>query len=179
MKLRTGTAFVIMIVLVVGAVFFGAYRGWTQERARVEDTSAGLETMLRTRVESAYNVLAVAARHLPESDETLQRVISDRDALERESATLPEKGAANDALTRDVAALLEKLSGMGSVRQDSRDWGYVSGYLPQMMEQSEEKTVGANYNTAAQEYNRNFKNTFSGMLARLMGIHAAEEFKAQ
>ena len=33
MKLKTGTAFVIMIVLIIGSVLFGAYKGWTEEKA--------------------------------------------------------------------------------------------------------------------------------------------------
>ena len=68
MKLKTGIAFLLMIVLVVLSVGFGAYRGWSRERAKVEESYAGLESMLRTRVESAYNVLAVAKRHVKTGD---------------------------------------------------------------------------------------------------------------
>ena len=49
MKLRTGWALVLMVILVVLSIGFGAYRGWSQERAKVEETYAGLESMLRTR----------------------------------------------------------------------------------------------------------------------------------
>ena len=83
---------------------------------------------------------------------------------------------ANDALTQDVNALLEKLSALPTVQSDSRDSWYVSQYLPQMMAQSEEKTVGANYNSAAREFNQKLNSTFSGFLAKLMGIRPAEEF---
>ena len=176
MKLRTGTAILLMVILVVLSVGFGAYRGWSQERAKVEETSAGLESMLRTRVESAYNVLAVASRHLDAGDEALSRVVRDRDALENASAAMAQRSQANDALTRDVNALLEKLSALPTVQSDSRDSWYVSQYLPQMMAQSEEKTVGANYNSAAREFNQKLNSTFSGFLAKLMGIRPAEEF---
>ena len=64
MKLKTGTAFVVMIVLIIGSVLFGAYKGWTEEKAHVDATYAGLESMLQTRVETAYNILAVAKRRL-------------------------------------------------------------------------------------------------------------------
>ena len=175
MKLRTGTAFLLMVILVVLSVGFGAYRGWSQERAKVEETSAGLESMLRTRVESAYNVLAVARRHLDAGDEAMRRVASDRDSLEN-AAAMAQRSQANDALTQDVNALLEKLSALPTVQSDSRDSWYVSQYLPQMMAQSEEKTVGANYNSAAREFNQKLNSTFSGFLAKLMGIRPAEEF---
>ena len=175
MKLRTGTAFLLMVILVVLSVGFGAYRGWSQERAKVEETYAGLESMLRTRVESAYNVLAVAGRHLDSEDENVRRVRQDRDALEG-TLGLDQKARANDALTQDAAALLQKLSALPSVQGDSRDKMYVDSYLPQMMAQSEEKTAGANYNSAAREFNQKLNSTFSGFLAKLMGIKPAEEF---
>ena len=175
MKLRTGTAFLLMVILVVLSVGFGAYRGWSQERAKVEETSAGLESMLRTRVESAYNVLAVARRHLDAGDEAMRRVASDRDSLEN-AAAMAQRSQANDARTQDVNALLEKLSALPTVQSDSRDSWYVSQYLPQMMAQSEEKTAGANYNSAARELNLKLNSTFSGFLAKLMGIRPAEEF---
>jgi len=178
MKLRTGTAVILLIVLIVFAVGFGAYRGWSQERARVEETYAGLENMLHTRVEAAYNVLAVAGRHLGAADEAVQRVAADRDILEGK-ASLRKKAEANEALTKDVDALLKKLSALEQVRSDSRDRGYVESYLPQMMEQSLEKTVGANYNSAAAEFNKKLNSTFSGMIAKLLGIRHAEEFIAQ
>ena len=181
MKLKTGWAFVLMLILVVGSVLFGAYRGWSEERARVNETYKGLECMLQTRVESAYNVLAVAKRHLPEDDEAYKRVVRDRNDLEGGSNpawdNLSQKATANEALTRDAAALLNKLAEMDSVKRDSRDNMYVTSYLPQMLAQSEEKTAGAVYNQAAAEFNSRIKGTFSGLLARtLLGFKLAHEF---
>ena len=180
MKLKTGWAVAIMVILVAGSVVFGAYRGWNDERALVNETRAGLENMLQTRVESAYNVLAVAKRHLPETDEAYQRVVQDRSGLEGASDDLAQKAAANDALTVDAAALLDKLSQLDSVKNDSRDNMYVTSYLPQMLAQSEQKTAGAAYNQAAADFNSRMNKTFSGWLARiLLGIRPAAEFKAQ
>lgn len=179
MKLRTGTAVILLIVLVVFAVGFGAYRGWSQERTRVEETYAGLENMLHTRVEAAYNLLAVAGRHLDQADEEVKaaarRVEADRDILEG-TAALRRKAAANEALTEDAKQLLSGLSGMASVKAYGNDQWYVDSYLPQMMEQSEEKTARANYNTAAAEFNKKLNSTFSGMIARVLGIRPAEVF---
>ena len=184
MKLKTGWAIAIMVILVVGSVVFGAYRGWTDERALVNETYAGLESMLQTRVESAYNVLAVAKRHLPEDDEAYKRVVRDRNDLEGGSNpawdNLSQKATANEALTRDAAALLDKLAQTDSVKKDDRDLMYVTSYLPQMLAQSEEMTAGAAYNQAAAEFNGRMNKSFSGWLARtLLGIKPADEFKAQ
>ena len=180
MKLRAGVAFALMLVLAAGGVVYGAYKGWTAEKAPVEETYAGLESMLQTRIESAYNVLAVAKRHLAEEDEAYQRVAKDRAALESAGSGLAEKAQANEALTLDAAALLEKLAQMDSVKNDERDLMYVTSYLPQMLAQSEEKTVGAVYNQAAAEFNTRIRSTFSGWIARqLLGVKLAEEFIAR
>ena len=182
MKLRAGLAFALMLLLAAGSVVYGAHRGWTAERVPVEETYAGLESMLQTRVESAYNVLAVARRHLPETDEACLAVTRDRDTLEGRNADggLAQKAQANEALTRDASALLDKLAKLDSVQADARDKMYVESYLPQMLAQSEEKTVGAVYNQAASEFNSRIRGTFSGWIARnLLGIRLAEEFTAQ
>ena len=181
MKLKTGWAIAIMVILIVGSVIYGAYRGWTDERALVNETCAGLESMLQTRVESAYNVLAVAKRYEGQMDgqtgEYYQNVKKELAALESASVPLSEKAAANDALTVDANALLDKLALMDSVKNDSRDSMYVTSYLPQMLAQSEEKTAGAVYNQAAAEFNSRIKGTFSGLLARtLLGFKLAHEF---
>ena len=180
MKFKTGWAVVLMVILVAGSVVFGAYRGWTDERARVNETYAGLESMLQTRVESAYNVLAVAKRHVPETDEHFSNVKKELSVLESSAAQLPEKAAANEGLTRDAQALLSHMAALDTVKNDSRDQMYVNTYLPQMLAQSEEKTIGAAYNQAAADFNGRMKGTFSGWLARtLLGIKPAEEFIAQ
>ena len=149
MKLKTGTAFVIMIVLIIGSVLFGAYKGWSEEKAHVDATYAGLESMLQTRVETAYNILAVAKRHVPETDEAYQRVSMDLGQLDNAYSDLGRKAEANDALGRDAAALLKTLAELDTVKNDSRDKMYVDNYLPQMLSESEQMTVGATYNQAA------------------------------
>ncbi len=184
MKMKTGMAIAIMVILVAGSVVYGAYRGWSDERAHVNETYTGLENMLQTRVESAYNVLAVAKRYEGQMDgqtgEYYQNVKKELAALESASAPLSEKAAANEALTVDANALLDKLALMDSVKNDSRDNMYVTSYLPQILAQSEQKTAGAAYNQAAADFNGRMNKTFSGWLARiLLGVKPAAEFKAE
>lgn len=178
MKLKTGTAALIMVILMVFSIGFGAYRGWKKERALVNETYTGLETMLHTRVESAYNLLTVASRHLSADHESIRRVTEDRDILEGRRG-LQEKARANERLTQDAAELLKELAALESVQNDSRDRMYVTDYLPQMLTESESLTAKANYNTAAREFNASFNASISGWIARLMGIGPAEEFSAQ
>lgn len=175
MKMKVGTAVLIMVCLVVFSFCYGAYRGWSRERELVNETYAGLAEMLNTRVESAYNLVTVASRHLGSGDETLSRVIRERDTLAGK-ASLTEKATANEQLTLDAAALLQTLSQLDSVKQDSRDQMYVTSYLPQMLAESESLTTQANYNQAAREFNQSLKGSVSGWLARMFGIKPAEQF---
>ena len=179
MKLKTGTAIIIMVVLIIGSVLYGAYKGWSNEKAHVDATYAGLESMLQTRVETAYNILTVAKRHLPETDEAVQRVSMDLSQLDNAYTDLGRKAQANEALAQDAAALLKTLSQLDSVKKDSRDEMYVNNYLPQMLSESEEMTISATYNQAAAEFNSRINRTFSGFLAKLMGVSPAEVFAAQ
>ena len=175
MKLRSGIAFLLMLCLVIAAVGIGAYQGWSNEKKAVEDTYAGLEKMIRARVESAYNLLTVAGRHLPGTDAHMAQLISARDVLESD-APLPQKAAANEALSKSAGEILSALSALPSVQADSRDKMYVESYLPQMLEESEARTAGAAYNTAAAAFNRELEESLSGFVARLLGIRPAEEF---
>jgi hypothetical protein len=49
MKLKTGWAIAIMVILIAGGVILGAYRGWNDERALVNETRAGWKTCCRPR----------------------------------------------------------------------------------------------------------------------------------
>ena len=99
--------------------------------------------------------------------------------LDNAYSDLGRKAEANDALGRDAAALLKTLAELDTVKNDSRDKMYVDNYLPQMLSESEQMTVGATYNQAAAEFNGRINRTFSGFLAKLMGIKPAEVFNAQ
>lgn len=177
MKFRIGAA-IALIVCLACAICVGAYRGWSEERSQVEQLSSGLEQMLGSRVESAYNLLTVAQRHLPRNDARMQAVTEDREVLES-NADFAQKAAANARLTRDGEALLSALLELDSVQQDDRDQMYVTAYLPQMLEESEEKTASANYNLAAAAFNARLRESFSGRLAQLLGVEPAQEFAAE
>lgn len=177
MKLRAGAAFFLMVLMLFFSVACGAYRGWNEERAMVEETLSGLESMLMARVEAACNVLTVAGRHLPKEQEAVARLRAARDTLAGESS-LAEKAAANEALTQAAEDVLALLLAQESVQQDSRDRMYAESYLPQMLSQSEEKTAGAQYNTAAAQFNQRLSASISGRIAALLGVETAEEFSA-
>ncbi len=176
MKIRTVFAVLLMVCLVLCAVGYGAQSGWSNERSAVENSLVSLDAMLHTRIETANNVLTVASRHLPEGDEMLVALRKDRAVLESK-VQLSEKADANNALGTHARALLTALAALDSVKNDSRDLMYVTSLLPQMLEESEERTSQAAYNEVARDFNeRLYQDHFSGFIARLLGVKPAEEF---
>ena len=53
MRLRTWVAWALLAAAVAFALCFGAYRGWSGEKAQVEETYAGLNAVLTARAEAA------------------------------------------------------------------------------------------------------------------------------
>lgn len=181
MKLKTGTAVLITACLVVFAFVFGAYQGWTNEKAQVNEAYPGLESMLQYRVEAANNLLTVARRHLSADDELVKKVAEDKDALSGRQGLkeMKKKAAANEKLTEDAEALLQKLAATDSVRTYNRDLMYVENTIRQQFSESELKAAGAQYNEAAKAFNDSLQGSFSGWIARLMRVGPVEEFSAQ
>lgn len=182
MKFRPAAAFVLMLLMLVFAVSFGAYQGWNREKAQLEEAEgAALNAMLRARAESAYNLMTVAKRHVPESDGDFQAVRDCRQTLsdEKGAYTLAQKAAANESLTAAANALLTKLEDLDSVRQDSRDLMYVQSLLPQMLKESNRTAVGTAYNEAAAHFNQTMTGSLSGALARRLGVDVLPLFTAE
>lgn len=182
MKFRPAAAFVLMLLMVLFAVSFGAYQGWNHEKAQLEEAEgASLNAMLRARAESAYNLITVAKRHLPENYESLQTVRECQRVLadEKGAYTLAQKAAANESLTAAANALLTGLEGLDSVRQDSRDLMYVQSLLPQMLKESNQTAVGDAYNEAAAQFNQTMTGSLSGSLARRLGVDVLPLFTAE
>ncbi len=178
MKFRPVFALLVMLALVAGAVTYGAYRGWSNEFDAVQEMSGSIDRMLASRVETANNILAVAARHLPVGDEAAAALKADRDVLSGD-APLSQKAAANTRLTDDALLVLEMLRALPSVQGDKRDLMYAQSLLPQMLGESGELTAQNDYNRAARSFNERLEaSPFSGRLARLMGIHRADVFDA-
>lgn len=181
MKFRPTAAFVLMLCMLAFAVCFGAYRGWSQEKARLDEPAASLNAMIRLRAESAYNLMTVARRHLPEGDEAVESVRACWRMLADEKGVyaLDHKAQASENLTAAAEKLLARLAALDSVKQDSRDSMYVQSLLPQMLRESEQITAGAAYNQAAAQFNRELRGSYSGMIAMLFGVKPAQEFIAE
>ncbi len=176
---RAILAFLLMLALVVAGVGWGAYRGFSQDKAQVETALGSLESVLSTRAEMGHNLLVVARRHRQDAPDVIDPLIRavEKDVGELESALpLMEKAAASGRLSRDGGALLDALEESPGVQADARDLGYVTGLLPRGLEQSAQWADAGQYNKAAAEFNNRLNGQVNGRLARLLGVREAELF---
>lgn len=175
MKTKAVLAFIVMLILIVGAFAIGSYRVYLDERMQVELALGSLGDVLVSRIEMGHNLLTVARRHLKPDDPLLRAVIKDMDVLE-EADTLHEIAQANEQLSKDSKALLDHLQSVASVIQDDRDYRYVTGLLPRGFEQSAQWADARQYNEAAAEFNKRLNTTLNGRVAKLLGVDEAERF---
>ena len=171
-------AVLFAVLLLCGAVVYGAQHSWSDERAKISADQAQLQTMLDTRVEVACNILTVARRHLPAEDAAVAALEQDKNTLAG-SASLHEKAAANFRLTEEARSLLSTLSALDTVQADARDKMYVDSLLPRMLSESEAYTAQSDYNTAAEDFNARLNGSpVSGTLAKWLGVTELEVFSA-
>ncbi|MBQ8081818.1 MAG: hypothetical protein IJ240_07960 [Clostridia bacterium] len=172
-------SWIILIVLIIFSLVWGAYKGWTGERADVDASCAVLEEALETRAEVASNILTVAKRHLPEDNALMQRLAAEKITLASRTLSLAEKSAGNQSLETDARALLTQLRQIDSVTRDERDMMYAEKLLPQMLDTSYEYVREAEnaYLSYAEDYNQRFdRYFFSSFIARFIGVDHAEAY---
>ena len=177
MKTEKIISWVLLVVMIIGALLFGAYRGWTGEYADVTKAAASLREAYTARMETAYNVLTVAKRHLPAGSERIAAVSGDHAAFSGRQASLADLHRASEKLTADAAEVSTELRGQESLQADERDSMYASQLLPQMLD-STENLVRAEekvYSEMTGDYNARFdKYRISSFLAGLFGVSRAE-----
>ena len=175
---RTFFCLLIALALVLGSLAWGARKGWQaegQELANMYEKDGGLKSLLALRAADASNLLAVARRHLNKQDERILAVAAARDVLNRDTASLSEKHAANQNLTGAVGALSQALQALPALSEDTKDWNYVIS-LTKALEVYDDGDAADAYNDAAKEYNRNLQQSFSGWFAVLTGVPKAQLF---
>jgi hypothetical protein len=176
---RTFLCLLIALALVLGSLAWGARKGWQAQAREIQkmyEQEGGLANLLELRAADASNLLAVARRYLDKQDERLKAVTDSRDVLRSGSASLNEKYDANQALSESVGALSQALKDQKPLADDTKDWNYVVS-LTKALEVYEAGDAVNAYNNAAQEYNKNLQQSFSGWFAMLTGVRKVELFK--
>lgn len=177
MKKAPAFIFGLLLLLLLAAASFaiGAARGYRQEKTQVESAMASLDALFSGRVEAGYNLLTVARRHLPKSDPMIKAVEADILDLSAQGQ-LQRKTEANIRLETHAKDLLKALEQTPTVRADLRDLAYVTGLLPQALDQSAQWADAAKYNQAAEAYNERLNGSIAGRIARLLGVTEAALF---
>lgn len=166
-------AVLLMLLLVAGALLFGARQGWVHERKALDGSLATVEERLTELRETGANLLVVARRHLPETDPLYKEV----EVLVKALATqkpLSARYAESEQLSGKANLLLQELRQQPSVQADERDLGYVDGLLPQRLDQASAAAWRDEYNARADIYNQGLTGSFSGRLAQMLGIRPAD-----
>ncbi len=168
--LMTVLCMTLTVALVVGAILLGAVRGWSGERdAALHSISEGgeLAEMLENRAMDAANLYVVAARHLPETDETLAALRRCRDTLTDERADGQALALADAALTDAALTLAETLPALDSVRQSARDQAYISTLTRTL---GEATGLTRSYAAIVEDFNARLNRSLTGKLAMLLGV---------
>lgn len=176
--LHPALAFALMLAMLSCALFYGAQRHWKGERALVEAEAFVLQEAMDARVETAHNLLTVAYRHMEKDDALCASVSGDLAAMKNASLPLSTRAAACENFIDDAKALLAALAQKDSVINDSRDHMYATLMLPQAVETCQDRSVIEQYDQCAAAFNDGLQGSFSGLLARLSGIGAAERIAA-
>lgn len=176
MKTRAFLAFIAMLLMLALAFGIGAYRGLYAEKVQVELALSSLSDVLAARVEMGYNLLTVAGRHLREDDQMLFAVREEIAVLEG-TGSLTAMAQANAQLAKDSKQLLTHLAQQASVKDDARDFSYVTSLLPRGFEQSAQWADATKYNAAARAYNSRLNGTFTGQVASALGVEPAFLFE--
>ncbi len=175
---RTFFCLLVAVVLVLGSVAFGASKGWKKEAQELDAMYVrenGLKALLELRAADAGNLLVVARRHLTRQDQRILDVEAARKVL-LGNVPLPEKYAANQALTGAVEVLSNALEAEPSLKADAKDWNYVVS-LTKALEVYADNDAVAAYNEAVSSYNQRMSGSISGWIAsQLMGVSAAQPF---
>lgn len=172
--LHPAIAFVLMLLMLCCALLYGANRHWTGERAIVEAEATGALLAIDVRVETAHNLLTVAYRHLPKDDALCASVSGSLAVMKNTALPLAQRAAACEDFIRHAETLLSALAQKESVMGDSRDHMYATLMLPQAVETCEDYSALATYDHYAAEFNDGLYGSFSGLLARISGVDAAE-----
>lgn len=171
-SVRVCIALALTLCLVAGGVVIGARRGWTSQQADVNalrDGTGGLTEILAYQAADASNLLVVARRHMNAKDPLLVAMEGARDTLASATASVTAKQAAGGELLHLAASLSEALHATPSFNESTRDQNYLVSLLRDLHMLAASVSI-TEYNKAADAYNTDMANSFSGRVAMTAGI---------
>ena len=165
------------LVLFVGGIFIGAYRGWQQEYQKLEDIAeekGNLNEALGFYHADISNLLVVANRHLPKDDELLISLNKNK-ALLIKPTSLKEQKESFHLLPVQIESLKQKLRETSSFVNSQRDQVYIST-LEKDLSFLQYSAQTSTYNIAAEDFNQRISHSFSGRIALKLGLYLVPVF---
>lgn len=172
-QLRTCLSVVLTIVLLIGAVLAGAWRGWQGERDQVLgllSDNGTLTNQLNERAMDAANLTVVASRHLPESDGDLAALKKCRDTLVA-GKDVSAMAQADSELTKLAASLRDRLLALDTVKESQRDQVYISALTRTLASATSLKQT---YADKAADFNTHMGSSLTGKIAMWLGVQPVE-----
>lgn len=177
-KVSTATLCIFLgLVLFLGGIFLGAYKGWNQEYQVLQTIAAqpnDLDQALAYQQADISNLLVIAGRHLPKDEAHFTALYKSRQQLLK-SLSLREQKKVIDQLPGQVEALAELLKQTPSFLNSQRDQIYLST-LEKDLSSLRFSAQASLYNQAAQSFNQRLSRSFTGKIASLFGVGQAPIF---
>ena len=177
-KGMTALCALLCALLTLSAVALGAWRGWQGERRETLSAftaNAAMTEYLEERAMDAANLRVVAQRHLPAEDADVAALQQARKTLTEAGAEVEALAAADAALTRTAASLGQRLPQLDSVQRSSRDQAYVTTLTRALMHS---ENIMDGYNAQVEAFNTRLNTSFTGWIARLLGVQPLSPYGA-
>ena len=177
---KNSIAILSMILMMSAGTLIGSHNslvGLREKAAVVFTTGAlgdgvGIQRDLRERENSAYNMVVIARKYMPEDNALIQNAVGAREALTNASS-VKDKAAADRALETAVRDLFDVLNGMALSEQDAR---YPQRLYTEFRARGD--TISRDpYNQGAADFNRTLAGFPAGILGRLTGVRPLELFQ--
>jgi LemA protein len=174
---------VLAVVLVIGFLFIGAYNGLVTLRNRYKNAFAQIDVQLKRRYDLIPNLVETAKGYLKHERETLERVITARNAASSanvRAAQSPGDAEAMKALSGAEASLAGSLSRLFAVAESYPDLK-ANQTMNRLMEElsSTENRVGfarQSFNDQVMEYNTTREKFPTNIIASMFNFAPAELF---
>lgn len=169
-----------MILMILCSAIFGNYRSLLQLSHKVEAVfyqgeqgdGLGIQNDLEKRIDLAYNMVTIARKYLPESDQALNGVLIARETL-LQAKSPAEKYKANQRLTEATTDLSAKLAELKLSATDER----YRASLYQDLSSRNSIMSHDNYNNVAEDFNQVLRSFPSNVINLVFRVEPAELYQ--
>jgi LemA protein len=165
----------LLVLLVLGGIFlFSGYNGLASSRESVDAARSNIDTQLQRRADLIPNLVETVKGFAAQEQEIIDSVTSARAQLAG-AQTMPEKAAANDALTNALSRLLVVVESYPELKSDQT---YI-GLMDELAGTENRISVARDdYNSTVRAYNQKVVTFPGSLVAGWFGFEKADYFEA-